>query len=563
MQIKFGTDGWRGIIAKDYTYEALKLAALATGAYFKTHRNIERGICIGYDTRFMSKSFAHFVADVSSSLGIKVFLSNAFLPTPAVSYYVKKHQLAGGIVITASHNPPTYNGFKVKADYGGSAHPEQIAEIEALLPKQDKNDIVQKRDALIEPTDIKQAYIDYLASELDLAAIRQAGFRVAHNAMFGAGQGIVSTLLGEQVVDYHCEENPTFDGINPEPIPNYLADFTPFFNARKLDVAILTDGDADRIGMMNERGEYVDSHKIFCVVLKYLVEEKGLRGEVARTYALTEVINKICAKHNLTLHNLPIGFKHVGKLMTTRDILIGGEESGGIGITAHLPERDGIYIGMLVLEIMAKRKKTLTELVEELYAEYGYFTYDRIDARLTDVEKQNAIQLAQSGTFNAIEGMRVTRFENLDGYKYFFEGGWLLIRPSGTEPVLRLYAEADSDAKVQAALRFAQGLAKADPTLFAERKTVAEKSPVAKKLASKKSAMVKSVAPKADAKKNIGEKAATKKTAVKKLTVKRSSAKKSSTSTTKTSTSKPVVKAVKTKGVKAKASRAKGGGRKR
>ncbi len=564
MQIKFGTDGWRGIIAKDYTYETLKLAALATGAYFKTHRNIERGICIGYDTRFMSKSFAQFVADVSSSLGIKVFLSNAFLPTPAVSFFIKKHQLAGGIVITASHNPPTYNGFKVKADYGGSAHPEQIAEIEALLPQQDKNYIVQKRDALIEPTNMKQAYIEYLASELDLAAIRQAGFRVAHNAMFGAGQGIVSTLLGEQVIEYHCDENPTFDGINPEPIPNYLEDFTPFFKEKKLDVAILTDGDADRIGMMNERGEYVDSHKIFCVVLKYLVEEKGLRGEVARTYALTEVINKICAKHKLKLHNLPIGFKHVGKLMTTRDILIGGEESGGIGITAHLPERDGIYIGMLVLEIMAKRKKTLAELVEELYAEYGYFTYDRIDARLTDAEKQNAIQLAQSGTFNAIEGMRVTRFENLDGYKYFFEGGWLLIRPSGTEPVLRLYAEADSDAKVQAALRFAQGLAKADPTLFAETKSVAKKSPMVKKSVSKKSAIVKSVAPKTSAKKAVTKKSATKKSDAKKSATKKSSA---AGVPKKSALGKSVVKAVKTKGVKAKgvkakAARVKSGGRK-
>ncbi|MFQ3597862.1 MAG: phosphoglucomutase/phosphomannomutase family protein [Chloroherpetonaceae bacterium] len=461
MHIKFGTDGWRAIIAKDYTFENLKRVSLATGKYFLEHQNINNGVCIGYDTRFMSKQFAEYVADVFSSLGIKTLLSETFVPTPAVSMFVKKNNLAGGVMITASHNPPFYNGFKVKADYGGSAHPEQIADIEKLLATVEPSNTVQKNPTRIERANIKAFYADALKAELDLDAIRNANFKIGHNAMFGAGQGIVRQLLGECVSEYHCSINPTFDGINPEPIPNYLQDYFPVFKSEKLQVAILNDGDADRIGMMDEHGNYVDSHKIFAVILKYLVEEKKMSGEVARTYALTQVIDKLCHKHKLNCHNLPIGFKHVGKLMTTNNILMGGEESGGIGVTAHLPERDGIYIGLLVLEIMAKRKKTLGELVRELYDEFGFFTYDRIDAHLTEEEKLRAMERASKGDFKEIAGCKVTRFENLDGYKYFFEGGWLLIRPSGTEPVLRLYCEADSEEKVKNALHFAQSLAKA------------------------------------------------------------------------------------------------------
>jgi phosphomannomutase len=458
MNITFGTDGWRAIISKEFTYDHLKWVTLAAGQYFRVNPKIGNGICVGYDTRFMSKQFAHFVAEVLSSMKIKVFLSDRFVPTPAVSLYVKQKNLAGGIMITASHNPPIYNGFKVKADYGGSAHPEQIAEIEKKLLAVDKTQPIQKEPSLIERVEMSLFYQEYLAASLPIKAIQSSGFRVGHHAMFGSGQGMVRALLGDGVHEYHCTENPTFEGINPEPIPNYIQDYLSVFKREKLDVAILNDGDADRIGMLDEKGEFVDSHKIFAIILKYLVELKGARGEVARTYALTEVIDKICAKHGLVCHQLPIGFKHVGKLMTTNPILMGGEESGGIGITAHLPERDGVYIGMLVLEIMAARQLLLSELVNELYEEYGFFTYDRIDAHLTEEEKQRAISRAGAGKFKEIGGMKVIRFDNLDGYKYFFEGGWLLIRPSGTEPVLRLYCEADSKAKVKKALAFAQSL---------------------------------------------------------------------------------------------------------
>lgn len=483
MHIKFGTDGWRGVLAADFTFENVRRAALASAAYFRTHPKAHNGIAIGYDTRFMSDRFAQFAADIFASQGLKVHLASSFTPTPAVSLYVRDQQLAGGIVITASHNPPLYNGFKVKADYGGSALPETIADIERFLTDAHSN-VPTSPAARIELVDIRTYYRNRLAEELSLQTIAEAGFRIAHHAMYGAGQGLIAELLPPpNVVTYHNSLNPTFDGINPEPIPNYIQDFIPFYKSSRCDVAIITDGDADRVGMLDEHGEFVDPHKIFSILLKHLVEQKGLRGEVARTYALTEVIRKICARHQLTLHTLPIGFKHVGKLMTTRPILIGGEESGGIGITAHLPERDGIYIGLLVTQVMAERQKSLAQLVEELYAEYGYFTYDRIDATLTEAEKAALLQRLANGTLKEIAGMAVHHAENLDGYKFFFNGGWLLIRPSGTEPVVRLYCEADSPEKVRRALDFATALAfgNLSPQISASRSRIDKESGLQKK----------------------------------------------------------------------------------
>lgn len=459
MQVKFGTDGWRAIIAKEYTYDNLKLAALASGNYFLSHPDKSNGVCVGYDTRFMSKEFARYTAEVLSSMGLKVFLADSFVTTPAVSLYTRDNRLAGGVMITASHNPPIYNGFKVKASYGGPAHPEVIDEIEKNLLTIDPATEVSPSPSLITMTDIKSKYIAYLKSNIDLKLIRESGLKIAHNAMYGAGQDIVTRLLDESMVNcYHCSVNPGFEGINPEPIPNYIADFVEFFKEVETDVAIINDGDADRIGMLNEKGEFVDSHKLFAIILKYLVEQKGQRGEVAKTFALTDIIDRICERFQLKMHLLPVGFKHVSRLMTTNDILIGGEESGGIGITAFLPERDGVYIGLLMLEIMALRKKTLSGLVEELYDEYGFFCYNRLDMHVTEEKKSAMIATVSSGKLTSVAGYPVTSFNDLDGFKYHFEGGWLLVRASGTEPVLRLYCEADSVEKVEKVLAFASKL---------------------------------------------------------------------------------------------------------
>ncbi|MCX6178268.1 MAG: phosphoglucomutase/phosphomannomutase family protein [Chlorobiales bacterium] len=460
MQVKFGTDGWRAIIAKDYTFDNLKIAALASARYFLEHPNRAKGVCIGYDTRFMSKEFAEYTADVFSSQGLKVFLSNSFASTPAVSYFTKAKQLAGGIVITASHNPAIYNGFKVKASYGGPAHPEVIAEIEGNLTQIDPQTEITADKKLIELTDMKGFYLSYVKSSIDLPLIRESRIKIAHNAMFGAGQDLLTSLFDESMLScYHCSINPSFGGINPEPIPQYIGEFVEFFKELEPDVAIINDGDADRVGMLDENGDFVDSHKLFAIILKHLVEEKHQTGEVAKTFALTDVIDKICQKHHLTMHELPVGFKHVSKLMTTNNILIGGEESGGIGITAFLPERDGVYIGLLILEMMILRDKKLSELVQELYDEYGYFCYNRLDLRVSDAKKQAIIDRASTGDLENIAGYKILKFNNLDGYKYHFEGGWMLIRPSGTEPILRLYCEADSPEKVEKVLAFASKLA--------------------------------------------------------------------------------------------------------
>lgn len=459
MQVKFGTDGWRAIIAKEYTYDNLKLAALASGAYFLSHPDKANGVCVGYDTRFMSKEFAQYTAEVLSSMGLKVFLADSFVSTPAVSLYTRDKRLAGGVMITASHNPPQYNGFKIKASFGGPANPEVIDQIEQNLLTVDPQADVTPAPNLIAMTDIKSYYVSYLKSKLDLKIIRNSGLKIAHNGMFGAGQDMITRLLDESMVNcYHCSINPGFNGINPEPIPKYIGDFVEFFKEVETDVAIINDGDADRIGMLDEQGDFVDSHKLFAIILKYLVEQKGQRGEIAKTFALTDVIDKLCQKHDLKMHLLPVGFKHVSRLMTTNDILIGGEESGGIGITSFLPERDGVYIGLLILEIMALRQKTLTGLVEELYDEFGFFSYNRLDLHVAEEKKNAIIAAASGGKLKSIAGYAVKDFNDLDGYKYHFDGGWLLIRPSGTEPILRIYCEADSTEKVEKVLAFASKL---------------------------------------------------------------------------------------------------------
>lgn len=460
MQVKFGTDGWRAIIAKDFTFDNLKLATLAAADYFLDHSCRANGVCVGYDTRFMSPEFAEYTAGILSSRGLRVFLSDSFVPSPAVSLCCREMQLAGGIMITASHNPPVYNGLKIKASYGGSAFPETFALIEKNLAGINHGSAVTPRKVLIEKTDIKSIYLRHLKKHIDLDAIGKSQITVAHNAMFGAGQNVISRLFDESTLtNYHCSLNPGFGGINPEPVPRYIDDFVGFFKTRHADAAIITDGDADRVGMLDENGSFIDSHKIFAIILKYLAEEKKKSGDVAKTYALTDIIDRICRKNKLALHLLPVGFKHVSKLMTTHDILMGGEESGGIGVTSYLPERDGIYIGLLVLEVMASKQQSLSGLVKELFSEYGSFYYDRVDLHAGEKQKQAIIARSAKGDLRTVGDYRVTGFNDLDGYKYHFEGGWLLIRPSGTEPVLRLYCEADSPEKVENALRFAANLA--------------------------------------------------------------------------------------------------------
>jgi phosphomannomutase len=461
--IKFGTDGWRGVIADDFTFDNVAKVAMAAAAYFKRHKKIRGGVVIGYDARFLSKEFAEISAQVLANRGINVILSDAISSTPMVSLLARDLKTAGGIVITASHNPAKYNGFKLKGDFGGPAHPEMIDRLERELKRLKKSAAVGKKSfgELVEKGKIRKIdftglYLEDLRKKLDLARIRSAGINIAFDAMHGAGMGVMQQLVPVKTI-LRNTYNPSFGGAHPEPLPQHLTGLAEAVVKERCDIGIATDGDADRLGAFDEQGNFVDSHRIFALLLKYFVEQKGVRGEVAKSFSVSQLINKMCDRYGLTMHETAIGFKHLCRLMTERDILVAGEESGGLGVKGHLPERDGIYVGLLLAEIMAIRGKKLSELVQEIMAEYGWHHFGRVDRHLTEKEK-NRIMKAFAKGVKAVGRHRVEREETTDGFKLFLEGGWVLVRASGTEPLIRCYAEADSPEKVQEFLKAVTGI---------------------------------------------------------------------------------------------------------
>ncbi len=461
-KIKFGTDGWRGVIADDFTFENVARVAAATARFEKRHKKIKNGIVVGYDSRFLSKEFAERTAVVLAHHGIKVILSDKISSTPMVSLLTKKLNAAAGVVITASHNPAKYNGFKLKGDFGGPAHPEMIEQLEKELkkkanPKPSRHTFQElKEKGKIELRDFTQIYVDDLKGKLNLALIRSAGIRIAYDAMHGAGQGVLEQLVPAAVL-LRNSYNPSFGGSHPEPLPQHLRDLASSVVSNKCAIGIATDGDADRVGAFDEQGKFVDSHRIFALLLRYLVKEKHMTGEVAKSFSVSRLIDRMCERYGLKLHETPIGFKYLCRLMTDRDILVAAEESGGLGVKGHLPERDGIYIGLLLCEIMAVRKKKLSELVEELMAEFGWHFFDRIDKHMTEKEKKRILAAYAKG-IDSLGGAPVTKVERKDGTKLFVNNGWVLVRASGTEPLIRFYAEADSQEKVKELLAAATGI---------------------------------------------------------------------------------------------------------
>lgn len=460
--IKFGTDGWRAVIADDYTFANLEKVALATARYFKNHKKIRNGIIIGYDARFMSREFAEKSAEVMANAGIKVKLADSIVSTPMISLLTKLDNAAGGIVITASHNPPKYNGFKIKGDFGGPAHPEMITKVEKELAKvlkmkklpplkQSYGQLVSK--GKIVPISMRQRYLDDLATKIDLNLIRRSGIRILYDVMHGAGQGVLDQVLPD-VRQIHETFNPSFGGINPEPLAQNLTELSRMVKSGGYHIGIATDGDADRIGAVDENGEFVDSHRIFCLLLKYLVEQKGMTGEVVKSFSVTQMVDKMCAKYGLIMHETPIGFKHICRMMTEHDVLIGGEESGGLGVKGHIPERDGIFLGLMLCELMAVRQKSLSTLVAELMAEFGQHEFKRIDLHVSEKEKSAIMAKYRKGV-KEIAGFSVSGRKDTDGHKFFVDGGWVLVRASGTEPLIRFYAEGGSVAQVDALLEAA------------------------------------------------------------------------------------------------------------
>ena len=449
--ITFGTDGWRGLIARDFTFSNLEIVAVATARLLKKIGGKKQSVVIGYDTRFLSKEFAEETAQILAYHDIIVHLTETYSSTPQVSFHTKQKGTDLGIIITASHNPPQYNGYKIKANFGGPATPETVAKLETEVKKINgktpklnmKPYDLYLKTRKIRFFDAKEPYTRYIKKKIDIKAILDANFKIIYDPMHGAGINTMKMIL-PNVKELHEYYNPSFGNIHhPEPMPENLYDLMETVKSGGYDIGLATDGDADRLGAVDNEGNIVDSHKVFMILLKYLFENKKKRGAVAKTVSLTSMVNKYCEKHSIKLYETPVGFKHIAKLMTEDKIIIGGEESGGLGTILHIPERDGIFNGMLLLEIMAKRKKSLKQLCDELDEEFGIHRYLRRDARITQQQKDAILGGCEKmpkklGRFN------VLKIDTKDGYKFFTDSGWLLIRASGTEPLIRFYAESDS-----------------------------------------------------------------------------------------------------------------------
>jgi len=457
-KIKFGTDGWRGVIADDFTFANVCRVALAIAEYVRQEGDPERGLVVGYDRRFLSAEFAQSAAEAAAYAGVPVILADRAVPTPALSYAVVARRAAGAVVITASHNPYRWNGVKFKAPYGGSAAPAIIRRIEAHLHKLEHSGARRRkaRRANITQVDLLTPYLERLKTLVHLDRIRASGRRFAIDPMFGSASGCIARLFEEASIPFreiHAEHNPLFPGLNPEPIEPHVADLRRTVLEGHFDAGFATDGDADRVGAIDRDGAFVDSHKIFSILLKHLAENLRLHGEVVKTFSTTRMVDKLARKYGFPLHVTPIGFKYVCELMLTRDILIGGEESGGIGIKGHLPQRDGVLNSLLLAEVMADSGKTLGELMAELEAEFGSHYYDRRDLETDRATIRRALRALSKGQVKSVAGLKATRTDDLDGVKLIFgETAWLLVRASGTENVLRLYAEAPSREQVNALL---------------------------------------------------------------------------------------------------------------
>ena len=394
--IKFGTDGWRGLIARDFTFDNLALVAHATARYVKKLKAKGASVVVGHDTRFLSREFAIETSRILASYGITVHLTDTFSSTPQVSFHTKKKGAQIGIVITASHNPAEYNGFKVKASFGGPALPEQIDQIEkelAALKGKTPSVKVDSLDSYVAKRTIRlfeaqESFVRYLEKKIDLDLIIKSGLKIVYDPMHGAGINFMHRLLPD-VFEIHGDYNPSFGEIDhPEPIAECLVPLSKAVRKKKADMGLATDGDADRLGAVDHTGAYVDPHRIFMLLMKYLYTDKKRRGAVVKTVSLTSMVNAFCEKNKIKLYETPVGFKHVAKLMSEEKILIGGEESGGLGTSLHIPERDGVFNGLLLLELMATKKKSLKQLCEDLDEEFGPHRYRRRDVRVTEQQKK-------------------------------------------------------------------------------------------------------------------------------------------------------------------------------
>ena len=447
--IKFGTDGWRGIIADDFTFANARTVAQAISRYVVRGEDARKGIIVGFDHRYSSDSVARAVAEVISSTGTPVFLCDKPCPTPAVSQLVRERKAAGGVVVTASHNPYRWNGIKYKASYGSSALPSIVAQIENELAFVESSNTPQlpPQPKLIQSLEPRSPYLDTLEKLVDWDRIRKANFRFVSDAMFGSAAGLLPELFrrnGVSCVEIRGERDPRFGGVHPEPIEPHIRPLGEAVVAGKYDAGFAADGDGDRIGAIDRDGTFVNPHQIFALLVWHLAGMRNLPGEIAKTFSVTKLIDKLAAKLNRKLHEVPIGFKYICELMLEQDILIGGEESGGIGFSLYLPERDATVSALFLAELMAWHGKSLGELLAALHKEFGEHHYGRIDLDVKPGQKEKAISYFSDGQCKEVLNLPVTNRENMDGIKiYLGDIGWVLVRPSGTENLLRVYSETN------------------------------------------------------------------------------------------------------------------------
>jgi phosphomannomutase len=449
-KIKFGTDGWRAIIALDFTVENVARVTEAASKWLLKN-NKTPSVVVGHDCRFAGELFAETTARVFLAHGIKVFLAKGFISTPMISLGAVKLKTNIGIIITASHNPPSYNGYKIKAHYGGPMGPELVQEIEDTIPEKATADynainlVEAQSKGLLEILSLEDMYVKHVENNFDLAAIKNSGMNLAYDSMFGAGQRVMKRLF-PNIYHLHNDENPGFHGQAPEPIHKNLLEFSNFIKEKgNISCGLATDGDADRIGLYDNEGNFVDSHHIILLLIHYLVKYKNQKGKVAVAFSVSVRVKKMCEHYGLPLEVCKIGFKYICGIMVTEDVLVGGEESGGIAIKGHIPERDGIWMGLTIWEFMAKSGKSLKELIDEVYAITGPFWFERNDLHIDEAIKDKVLKNCKSGAYRQFGKYKVQKVDDLDGWKFFFDDNtWLMIRASGTEPVLRTYAEAST-----------------------------------------------------------------------------------------------------------------------
>ena len=468
--IKFGTDGWRAIIAEDFTFGNVRVCAQSVANYLKDAGLAHRGLVIGYDTRFGSEDFAAAAAEVVAANGIKVYLCRKATPTPVISYAILERKAGGAIIITASHNPASWNGFKFKTEQATSAPPEAIARLEEYISQIGAGGKVMQvvldqavRERMVEMFDPSPSYLRHIGRLVDLERIRSSGLKVVVDSMYGAGAGYFRALLrggATKVIEIHGKRNPLFPGIRPEPIASNLVELCAKVRRSGASVGLATDGDADRIGIVDEKGNFLTTLQVFALLALYLLEVCGQRGAIIKTITSTSMLYRLGELYGVPVFETPVGFKHVAPKMMAEDALIGGEESGGFGYRGHIPERDGILSGLFILDLMIRQQKTPSQLIEYLYDKVGPHYYDRVDIHFPPEEREAIIHRLLVARPSRIDDTEVVGVESNDGFHFLLaDRTWLLIRFSGTEPLLRIYAESDSPERVRRLLAEGRSIA--------------------------------------------------------------------------------------------------------